>query len=224
MENQASPTPIQEPISDPITVSPLPPKDNHTVMIASMAVFTLLTLSAAAFLYYQNQQLKNMLASYQTPVSSPTPLVSPEPSAQAETANWKTYTNSKYGFSFKYPGDWEVKTTLENFKFVIGPSSELTTYLTKINEQKVIYLMMSGPGQTTLTTSEWKKGGYQVGETQNEINGLAVTSRIFTKSDTYQKEVEIVLPGQKYNTAFDIYNKSLESTLDQILSTFQFTK
>ncbi len=34
----------------------------------------------------------------------------PQPQAQTqptdETANWKTYTNAKYGFEFKYPNDW----------------------------------------------------------------------------------------------------------------------
>ncbi len=53
------------------------PQDRHGVTIAAMAIFVLLALSAVAFLYYQNQQLKSMLAAYQTPA----PTASPEPSA-----------------------------------------------------------------------------------------------------------------------------------------------
>lgn len=26
-----------------------------------------------------------------------------------ETVNWKTYTNTKYGYSIKYPSEWEYK-------------------------------------------------------------------------------------------------------------------
>ena len=52
----------------------------------------------------------------QTPVvtSSPQPSdLSTEASAKVEnpTTNWKTYTNSTYGYSFKYPEDWSLDTS-----------------------------------------------------------------------------------------------------------------
>jgi hypothetical protein len=37
---------------------------------------------------------------------SPCPTPTPDP-----TADWKTYTNNQYNFSFKYPGDWENITS-----------------------------------------------------------------------------------------------------------------
>jgi hypothetical protein len=66
-----------------------PKKDNHWITIASMAAFVLLALGAVVFLYYQNQQLKKMLAGYATPVASPKPtaeagaVVSPSSSPSA---------------------------------------------------------------------------------------------------------------------------------------------
>ena len=62
-------------------VSPSPKRtsDNHWVTILAVAIFILLAIGTVAVLYYQNQKLKNMLASYQptaTPTSSapsPTP-------------------------------------------------------------------------------------------------------------------------------------------------------
>lgn len=54
-------------------MSPPAKKDGHAVTIISMAVFVLLSLGAVAFLYYQNQQLKQMIASYATPPPSATP-------------------------------------------------------------------------------------------------------------------------------------------------------
>lgn len=88
---------------------PESPKNNNTITVVSMAIFVLLALGAVAFLYYQNQQLKGMLASYQTiptPTSSATALATADP-----TENWKTYTNSKANYSFKYPEMWVDKTS-----------------------------------------------------------------------------------------------------------------
>jgi len=84
----------------------------NNITIFSMAAFVLLSLGVVAFLYYQNQQLKGMLAKYQTPIGSP------EPSAQAATpdptTNWKTYTDPKGVYSFKYPDDWKLTLNLAN--------------------------------------------------------------------------------------------------------------
>ena len=63
-------------------VEPRVEQDNHWISILAMAIFVLFSLGVVAFLYYQNQQLKNMLASYQ---ATPIPLVSPTPIAEAET-------------------------------------------------------------------------------------------------------------------------------------------
>lgn len=47
------------------------------------------------------------------------------PSTQkAETADWKTYTNTKKGFSFKYPPDWPVINEQEN-RVLLNNVSEL---------------------------------------------------------------------------------------------------
>lgn len=51
------------------------------------------------------------------PTPTPTPLVSlptATPSLPDETANWKTYTNSAYSFSIKYPPDKKVETDEKN--------------------------------------------------------------------------------------------------------------
>ncbi|HUS59959.1 MAG TPA: PsbP-related protein [Nevskiaceae bacterium] len=41
------------------------------------------------------------------PQPTPTPVVEATPTPDP-TANWKTYTNTKYGYSIKYPEDWSV--------------------------------------------------------------------------------------------------------------------
>lgn len=47
----------------------------------------------------------------QTPVVAPQPSSTPSPTTTPDpTANWKTYTNTKYGFTLEYPNDWVVKS------------------------------------------------------------------------------------------------------------------
>lgn len=105
-------TSVSEPTLTPVQVSQ--PK-NKPLVIPVLLVILLLLLCSTAFLYYQNMQLKNMLASYQTqPVVSPTPTAYQSPIPTIDPiANWKTYTGEKYGFSIKYPAGWRVVDTLD---------------------------------------------------------------------------------------------------------------
>src|SRR5437868_6752049 len=92
-----SPTLVPDKPSFP---EPLQAKDNHWITILSMAVFVLLSLGAVAFLYYQNQQLKQIDASYQTPFPTPTvvptvtPVSTPSPSASASATLTKPIVTS----------------------------------------------------------------------------------------------------------------------------------
>lgn len=70
-------------------------KESHWITILSMVVFILLSLGAVVFLYHQNQQLKKMLVNYQ---AIPTPSTTTKPSTDQ-----KLYTNEEYRFSFRMP-------------------------------------------------------------------------------------------------------------------------
>ncbi|MDZ7586358.1 MAG: hypothetical protein U0946_01270 [Patescibacteria group bacterium] len=93
------------PVFTQTPIEPEPPKKSYKWLIVFWIVFPLFTTTVFAYKYYQ---LKQQLAQTNM-ISSPTPLVSPEPSAAAETTNWKTYTNNFYGYSIKYPGDKYTK-------------------------------------------------------------------------------------------------------------------
>lgn len=49
------------------------------------------------------------------PKPTPTPVVPQPTSSSDETDNWKTYTNSQYGYSIDYPNDWMVEQALYNY-------------------------------------------------------------------------------------------------------------
>lgn len=67
-------------------------------IIPLLTLIILVSLFASAFFFYQSSKLQNQLSQIQTtvPVASPTP--TPDP-----TANWKTYTDTKNRFTFRYP-------------------------------------------------------------------------------------------------------------------------
>jgi len=92
MDPQTPPTIISTPDEKPVMPEvPKSTKDTNSITVISMAIFVLLSLGAVAFLYYQNQQLKNMLASYQTPIATPTatPVYTPTTQSASPSATPK---------------------------------------------------------------------------------------------------------------------------------------
>ncbi len=105
--------PVEDPVKPmiPDTSSKIP-ADNHWISILAMAIFVLFALGVVAFLYYQNQQLKKMLVSYQpTPVASPLATISPSPSPDPEipvvsSPSSNTKITSPLKISGKVPAGW----------------------------------------------------------------------------------------------------------------------
>jgi len=72
-------------------------------------VFIVLILAAlvGGYLIYQNQP-KTYSTTSTNHSTIPTSVASTAATGSAETANWKTYINTKYGYSIKYPTGWIV--------------------------------------------------------------------------------------------------------------------
>jgi hypothetical protein len=109
--------------------------DNHWVSILAIAIFVLLALGVVAFLYYQNQQLKSMLASYQTqaiPAAvTPSPTPNPEmPIVSTPSANMKIVSPLKVtgivpaGWMFE--GIFPIKLVDANQKLIIQGQAKET--------------------------------------------------------------------------------------------------
>lgn len=62
------------------------------IVLGGLAIFS---LALVGYLFFQNQQL-------QKPIIEPA-LPSPTPNTTDETTNWKTYTNTLYGYEYKCP-------------------------------------------------------------------------------------------------------------------------
>lgn len=76
-------------------------------------------IAAIGGAYYLGTQKSGGIPVVQSP--SPSPAASQEPSGSPETANWKTYTNSFHGYSFKYPSGWEIDLSKADPKTANNP-------------------------------------------------------------------------------------------------------
>jgi len=207
------------------------PKDNHWISILAMAIFILFSLGVVVFLYYQNQQLKNMLANYQSqPTSSPTPSATADP-----TANWKVSANPEWGISFKYPTTWSEFTTS-------GGEYFSTDSVTKINlrlSKGVFYNNMpSDPYSSAFSAT----AGQSVGNAKENVK---IADLLLDRHQAVLISMDHLLDTQDVPSYSYVYiikdNNSLytlnfwqdgnesktnilnnKSTFDQILSTFKF--
>jgi hypothetical protein len=199
-------TPLDAPgATQPGQLSKKKERDGHWISILAMAVFVVLSLGVVAFMYYQNQALKSMLASLQTPVASSTPTASPSasPSATPDTAGWKTYTNTKLGFSIQYPPGWK-----QNY----NP-----------NVSQVNLVDSSTTSSVSLTWSQHAADQGNAGGCTSPCNSTA-------KDGSYTWILLKQLPGTTDNTGFIISASTYpdisdnRGIVDQILSTFEFTE
>ncbi|QQG41796.1 MAG: hypothetical protein HYV90_00585 [Candidatus Woesebacteria bacterium] len=185
----------------------------NNVTVISMAVFVLLALGAVTFLYYQNQQLKKMLANYQTPIGSP------EPTAKAATtdptASWKTYTASDGSFLLKYPIDWSI------------PNEEKLQNVQRINFDNTL-IVTSRPA---LTLDQYVAKNLPLDKTLpvDYTNGDIHGKKLIYKSGVDQSTIDtvIVFPGKTQNVITFSYTDfpghiTKSEVVDQILSTFKF--
>ena len=103
----------QNPVSQPI-VSPEKPKTNY-LLIGGIVLACFIVFGFGG--YYLGRQTSNnsdqsgLPQSYSSPttiVSSPTAENSAQPiTTPDETANWSSYSNTKYNYTVKYPTGWE---------------------------------------------------------------------------------------------------------------------
>lgn len=128
-----------------------------------------------------------------------------------ETADWKTYTNTNYGFEIKYPETWSI--------------SEKNNIINLINHsetsQKIEILISSGPPPETIRD--------KIIRTEEVIvDGIKATKEIFQgkfedNKDDYYVRVFVAEKDVFYQTDFDDTDQIMP-IFDQILSTFKFTK
>ncbi len=239
MDNQTVPNPVPDPVltSKQVEVVETKPKSSPVLPVL-LIILVLLLAASTAFLYYQNMQLKNMLASYQTqPVVSPTPITyqSPVPTTDP-TTNWKTYINTKFGFSIKYPDGWRVVDSLDN----PGPMNSVSFGPKQIGEDTLWGVVF------------YKKPDYSLDKIINDIGtqfsdrkqtkeaitvgGISAT-KVVTTTQQYVDWYHVMIIYENSEGFFAVNNGAIKdrnlpfnrgvpvgTTFEQFYSSFKFTK
>lgn len=215
--NPQEPTQSQ-PVQNPVSPEPTPAmpqqapevkKNGNGMMVGITAVFILLALGAVAFFYYQNQQLKTMLADYQKVNETPQPTVITDP-----TANWKIFIHPTENYQFKYPSEWDVAIN-ENAKsgVLFGPKATSKAgvggiELREINTDPKDFNNLS---ESKIEEQKPLKIGNIDGYLTSYTNVVEGTNFVF-KSDN----------GLVYNIYINSTDPEILSNFNQLLQTFKF--
>jgi|GEM_PF-1797879 hypothetical protein len=196
-----------------------------------------LMLAAAAFagIYY-----------WQTSSNLPQINFFPVHHQQASTTNWKTYTNSQYGFEFKYPNAWTVSSTVN----VIDKNPELTIQdphiknedpLDQWNPTNIQISMSEVPN--CISAKDYTHNLYKNYSSEEHLGSSVTDEGVLNNLDasvngwqeseaggelsgirwiyTYLLPKECI-KGQKQKL-FSLRSRDTSPNLNQILSTFKFT-
>ena len=241
-ENQTS-NPLTQSVSDSVpTVTPVPTNDQqpkpNSFLIILLTIISIISLSIAGFFAFQTQKLVKELALLRTELIPTTePVATSSAVATADpTSSWQTYTNQKYGFSFKYPLDWIVTpspTTGEEFNIIVDKKSNKSEQ-GFVPFQISINMTQDQEGQVILTN---------LSEAKTYFLKNFDTSTVKTDNITLGGKSGIVLtgvmpgpgPGEGQFISYTLIelnnrilvlqlgNRSYQGSFDQILATFKFS-
>jgi hypothetical protein len=144
-----------------------------------------------------------------------------------QTAGWKTYTNTKYGFSLEYPSDWQIDTS----KY-----ADTDLALAKSQDPNGLdggdfsfYLSVDGEYHTGTVTEFFAQEKNTMKQESNykEISIGGYPGIFYNYEQTVQNpgssHYEFVKDNHYFNISF-AYNGKSDGVGEKILSTLQFTK
>lgn len=153
----------------------------------------------------------------------------------SEDTEWKTYSNEEYGFKFRYPASWHRKDKTEmKYSFsAFCPDTDENCTTNAIN------LYIYTPGGNNDMLESWRQQGPGYKEENIVVGGFSaikrqesycnstprLTSGVFIETDNLNLQIQgpVSECGIDPKTMSESYNGA-EGVLNQILSTFKFTK
>ncbi|MEK7517145.1 MAG: hypothetical protein AAB583_01235 [Patescibacteria group bacterium] len=237
MENSNQTSQAQQPVNS------TPPSVNNSSgsklipIILGIAVVVIIAIGAYALGTKQSQPVvQNTIQT--TPIPSPVPtsssIVLPtiDPSI---TANWKTYIDTTFPFSIKYPSTWSLKVTKDALDIP-------TINLRHTEDSSNIYpteLFIGGPavystsGAICANTTCEKNGSFTISIGSDVINTPIV--QVMNKNEAsyyrfqfglpkiFQKKLEGYSSPTVPTVTANYYTPEDKNQIDQILSTFRFS-
>lgn len=119
-----------------------------------------------------------------------TPL-QPSPTPIRETTNWKTYTNTKYGFGVNIPKEWTVKTVSNELFFYSG-STDVTPDVHFAFNQNYMSSFTGPKSIRTINGLQWTAGLNEVSGWHYEITHINNTYTFQTQFNNEKKLTEFL--------------------------------
>lgn len=207
-----------QPLQTPPPIPPKPQVKNSLVLI--MSILLIVTVGIAGLFYFQIQKLSKELSKYQTQ-SSPTPTATPD-----STANWKTFTSTKFGFSFKYPpeltyiydqSDQYVEKGISNAMILIQNFDGAKPRTETDNDFQMVIYIANKSGQFNLEASQGE-------QTKTAINGVEAIKTFTTQKWVLVPTVFFQSSPNKVAVQLSSPKSTNKNWFDQTLSTFKFTE
>jgi type II secretory pathway pseudopilin PulG len=209
------------------------------VIVLSIILTAVIAISGT-YAYMQNKanrektDLETQLATLQSSATATTSATIP--TTADKTADWKTYTNEEYGFSFKYPEDWVIEedTSLERI-YVKNMEGDYNKSNMPTDFQKV--WISYSQSQSSPTEENLTKDGKPSCCEATTVSTSTISANVLD-INTYEfntiggPTLEAYWSdnsGRRYSAKngsekpAGVQEKEI-TTLKQILSTFQFTK
>lgn len=229
--------PTPEPTQPPTQPIPVPEQPNNKIsqklFIPSVVLLLIITVVLVAFKFIKTKKVT-------APQPTPTALTQTTPSPTLDpTANWKTYTNNTYGFSFKYPSDWDITEQTDSAGKKIGNlvvkapviNKELNAYSLQLTITDTKFLTATDYVQDLITPDS--AGNKMAFDSSTQItidnqNAIRLTN-VFA-FDQSQDQVFVLSGGRIFRIFFPVGkdNPNIDNAVinyplaDQILSTFKF--
>lgn len=195
-------------------VSNKPPRENFlliAIILAFLAVFFAVGISVGTYL------TRNQEPPAKTIVSTPTAVPATNP-----TATWKTFTNSQYGYFFRYPDtryvtDNDFKNIYLSFKDKKKAIGERAIVVSVSNTPQEDFLKQHIKLEIGADNSQVKPEPYNLGGIEGIkiiVNTAAGTSEFYIFAR--YKNSSYIIGGPA------VFETSGKKEMDQILSTFKF--
>ena len=242
---QLQPTQTLTPVTEeqpPVVPPQAPSRGKKSILFIALGLLLLALLAAGGYLFVNKGFLTKEKACTQEAkvcpdgtsvgrtgpncefAACPTPTEAPDP-----TANWKVYTNSEPGFTFKYPLDWDTLELGQNKEtLMVAPKIQVDTFRDKPGGfgggSFLTFTINKHTQNPAIKTDEFQEVSQENVLLGNEpaikYNVLIIQDEPgFSKGS---KVVSIVVKHEGVFLKFDLLDQQYSDTFNQILSTFKF--
>lgn len=195
-------------------------------MVTIIVIIVAIIFGGGAYAYVNNKatkekkdlnaqitQLQSQVAASETTATTTTTTPSSTTSATTTadvTASWKTYANTKYGFSFKYPDSWTSGAQSNNANNIYFGTSGGDSTIPNSGD----FMVAIGSSVAPTNPTNYSVGGVSAYKAPIPTGPNGGAASIYFSHDS----INFSLTMQTYGKPDNI------TILDKIVSTFQFTK